>query len=254
MKRIDYFIFILFFACIHPKDNKEIPVNEPVIKDSVIRKILTDTIPVIQLKPVAELEKKFMDEGLVNIHLSDSSIKLDLKYSTPNNFVKEDMYGDLEDCYLQADVVVKLMIAQEELKKRKAGYSLIVFDCARPQSVQLLMWQKVPMKREDKKKYLSNPQKGSLHNYGAAVDISIVDENGNEVDMGTPYDDMSELAYPVMEQQMQMQGKLTKEQIANRKLLRAVMYKAGFFNIQTEWWHFNSCRREVAEKKYRMIK
>ena len=115
------------------------------------------------------------------------------------------------------------------------------------------MWDTVKIPMAEKTKYLSNPKYGSLHNYGAAVDISIVDEKNIPLDMGTSYDFFGELAYPEKEQQMLREGKLTQQQIDNRKLLRAVMQKASFFNIQTEWWHFNSCTREFAAQNYKII-
>jgi zinc D-Ala-D-Ala dipeptidase len=115
------------------------------------------------------------------------------------------------------------------------------------------MWDAVKLPVSEKIKFLSNPRNGSLHNYGAAVDISIVNENGLELDMGTPYDFMGELAYPGEEDELSAQGKLSFRQLQNRKLLREVMEASGFTGIATEWWHFNACTRDYAKMHYRLI-
>lgn len=204
-------------------------------------------------KPIGKLEQSIIDAGLVNIRTIDSSIVVNLKYSTNDNFLGNDIYGDLENAYLQKDVTEKLKMAQLFLKSKFPFYSLIVYDAARPRSIQRIMWDTLKISSNEKIKYLSNPKYGSLHNYGAAVDISIVDEKDIVLDMGTKYDCFDELAYPVKENQFLKEGKLSNEQIANRQLLRSVMQKAGFFNIQTEWWHFNSCYRNTAIERYKII-
>jgi D-alanyl-D-alanine dipeptidase len=115
------------------------------------------------------------------------------------------------------------------------------------------MWDTVDIPINERGKFVSNPKNGSLHNYGAAVDLTIAKLSGEELDMGTPYDDASKLSYPEMEAAYLQKGELTNEQIANRILLRAVLSKGGFWNIQTEWWHFNSCNREQAKEKYKIV-
>ncbi len=222
-------------------------------KKDVIYEIKKDTVHIPVKKKITEFEQILINAGLINIKDIDTSIKVDLKYSTTDNFLGINMYGDFKECYLQAVVAIKLAKAQKELKDTFPDYSLIVYDAVRPRSIQKLMWDSIKVKEKDRPKYLSNPKYGSLHNFGAAVDVSIVDESGKELDMGTPFDSFEELAYPVLEKQMLKKGLLTNKQVGNRKLLRYVMYKAGFFNIQTEWWHFNSCYRKEAREKYAMI-
>jgi D-alanyl-D-alanine dipeptidase len=163
------------------------------------------------------------------------------------------VYGDLENAYLQKDVAEKLVLAQLFLKSKFPYYSLIIYDAVRPRKVQKIMWDIIQVPKEEKTKYLSNPISGSLHNYGAAVDVSIIDERGTELDMGTKYDYFGELAYPEKEEQMIKEGKLTYKQIENRKLLRNSMEQAGFSPLETEWWHFNSCSRVAAMQKYSII-
>ena len=115
------------------------------------------------------------------------------------------------------------------------------------------MWDTIAVPYSEKSKYVSNPKNGSLHNFGAAVDLSIVDQNGIELDMGTKYDYFGELAYPREEERMIKEGKLTHIQLLNRELLRTVMIAGGFFGITTEWWHFNSCKRNEAYSRYKII-
>jgi D-alanyl-D-alanine dipeptidase len=106
----------------------------------------------------------------------------------------------------------------------------------------------------ERTKFVSNPANGSLHNYGAAVDLTICDENGVALDMGAGYDDIREIAYPKFENRFLETGELTIQQIENRKLLRKVMLSQRFTNIQTEWWHFNACSRATAKLKYEILK
>jgi len=201
----------------------------------------------------SKTEQSIIGAGCVDIKIIDSSIVVDLKYSTSDNFLGFDVYGDFNTCYLQADVAEKLSRAQKYLKSQYPFYNLIVYDGARPRSVQYKMWDTINVPYSERSKYLSDPAGGSLHNFGAAVDLSIIDENGYVLDMGTKYDYFGELAYPREEERMIREGKLSHLQLLNRELLRSVMEQAGFFGITTEWWHFNSCCRKAAYKKYSII-
>lgn len=198
-------------------------------------------------------EQSIINAGLVDIKNIDSTIVVDLKYSTTDNFLGMDVYGDFNKCYLQPDVAEKLKLAQHYLKEQYPYYRLVVYDGARPRSVQRIMWDTVDIPYMERGKFLSSPTGGSLHNFGAAVDISIIDENGYTLDMGTPYDYVGELAYPREEDRLLKEGKLSYKQLLNRELLRSVMNQAGFWGIATEWWHFNSCSRETAYEKYAII-
>lgn len=202
---------------------------------------------------LSPIEQQMMHLGLVDVCVLDSSIQVNIKQSTLDNFLKNDIYGDYNKAYLQPDVAEKLVNAQVFLKELYPGYRLLVYDAARPTFIQKMIWDSLKMPAREKGKYACSPRNGSLHNYGAAVDLSILDEKGAELDMGCPFDFFGQLAYPVMESQLLSEGQLSQQQINNRKLLRQVMYKAGFFNIQTEWWHFNSCTRATAVAKYKKI-
>jgi D-alanyl-D-alanine dipeptidase len=234
------------------------PVKKPlVIIDSSKRLTKYDSVYTVKSDSVvgivSDLEKQLRALGLVNIHDLDSSINVDLKYSTLDNFIGLDVYGNFDKCFLQQDVAIKLVAAEKYLKTKFPTYSLVVFDAVRPLHIQQKMWDTIALPPGEKIKYLSNPKHFSLHNYGAAVDISIVDENGMQLDMGTPFDFFGEKAHPIKEQEFLATGELTKNEISNRQTLRNVMRSAGFFGIQTEWWHFNSCTREVAATKYQIV-
>jgi D-alanyl-D-alanine dipeptidase len=213
-----------------------------------------DTTVTIELETVISLlERKLIDANLVSIKDVDSTIRVDLRYSTSNNFLNTILYDSLIHCYLQPDVAKKVSLAQFLLQSEHADYRLKIYDGVRPRSVQQKMWNMLDMPTKEKTKYVSNPKNGSLHNFGAAVDLTIINGEGKELDMATDYDFFGELAYPRLEQKMIAEGKLTQEQLQNRLLLRRVMKDAGFMPITTEWWHFNSCYRKEAWEKYKIV-
>ncbi len=249
MKYIVLFLLLLTLYCCS-SGNLDIETN---LKQAKVRNQKLIVKRIVH-NPITNLEKSLIDAGLVDVFSLDSNIIVDLKYSTTDNFLGIDLYGNFTKAYLQPDVAQKLINAQNFLNEIKAGYHIIVFDATRPQSIQQIFWDTLKMPISEKVKFVANPKNGSLHNFGAAVDVSIADENKIPLDMGCPYDFIGELAYPTSEAKLLTEGKLSQQQVDNRKLLRTVMYKAGFFNIQTEWWHFNSCRREDAVLNYKMIK
>jgi D-alanyl-D-alanine dipeptidase len=202
---------------------------------------------------ITSLETRLKKSGLVNLSALDKTIIVDLKYSTEDNFVGVDVYGSLADCYLQPEVADMLVTAQKELQHIKPGYHLLLFDCARPLSVQRILWDTLQKPEELKHLYVADPNEGSIHNYGSAVDLTIADAYGMPLDMGTEYDHFSELAYPSKEEEQLANGALTKEQVENRHLLREVMAHAGFSPIDTEWWHFNAYSRNRAAELFEMI-
>ena len=194
-----------------------------------------------------------IESGLVDIQALDDRILVDLRYSSTNNFVGVDVYGDLERCYLQTDIAEKLIKAQDYLNAEKSGYHLLVFDGARPLRVQQIFWDTLAKPEEIKHLYVADPKEGSIHNYGSAVDLTIADAQGQALDMGTDYDFFGELAYPTKEEEMLAKGLLTETQVENRRLLRRVMGEAGFTPINTEWWHFNGYSRKRAAELYEII-
>ena len=105
----------------------------------------------------------------------------------------------------------------------------------------------------DRVKFVSNPANGSVHNYGAAVDITICNNNKTPLDMGAGYDEIRKIAYPSLEKDFLKSGELTLEHIANRQLLRKVMQQQNFRNIATEWWHFNAATRSMIQRNYHIV-
>ncbi|HEV7230584.1 MAG TPA: M15 family metallopeptidase [Bacteroidia bacterium] len=200
-----------------------------------------------------EMADSFLAAGLTDVRQQDSSIQVDLKYAGSDNFLGFNMYGKLKRCFLQPDVTGKLVKAQKILRSMYPFYGLIVYDAVRPLHIQKMMWDTLKMPAGIKQQYLSSPQVISLHNYGAAVDLSIITRDGLLLDMGTPYDFFGPLAHPEFEDRFREEGKLSLKQILNRELLRTVMHAAGFSPIETEWWHFNSCSRQEAARMYKVI-
>ncbi|MDP2345685.1 MAG: M15 family metallopeptidase [Deltaproteobacteria bacterium] len=191
--------------------------------------------------------------GLVDVGAA-LPVKVDLKYGTADNFMGKDVYGGLERCFLQKDASDMLAVAHGLLQKQHPGWTFIMYDCARPRSVQLIMWDIV--KDTPKKGYVANPHKppGSIHNTGCAVDLSIWDQAaGGAVDMGTPYDFFGAKAEPRQEVELWKSGALTSAQYANRLALREVMLRAGFRILPHEWWHFDCTTGTEARKRYPVI-
>lgn len=212
---------------------------------------------VIEQAVVSPFEEQMIKQGLVNLQTIDSSILVELKYSTTDNFVKKDVYGDLDNAYLQPEIARKLAKASTFLRVKHPGYRLLVYDAARPNAVQYILWDaldelKIPARQ--KPQYVADPKIGSIHNFGCAIDLTVADEKGAPLDMGTPYDFFGPLAYPRMEAQMLNNGKLTKKQIANRTILRQAMTQAGFSVNPTEWWHFDGMSRKNAKARYGIIR
>jgi D-alanyl-D-alanine dipeptidase len=192
--------------------------------------------------------------NLIDIQDVNESILVDLKYSTTDNFMHIKLYNRLKSAFLQKDVAIRLGKCQDYLNKLNPKFHLLIYDAVRPLSIQQKMWDALDtIPFEERTKFVSNPANGSIHNYGAAVDLTISDENGNPLDMGAGYDDIRQIAYPRLEEQFLASGELSVDQIENRKLLRKVMESQGFKNIATEWWHFNACPRNEAKQKYTIL-
>jgi D-alanyl-D-alanine dipeptidase len=178
-------------------------------------------------------------------------VKISLKYGTTDNFMGFDMYGPFNKAFLHKDAAVKFKKAIGLLKKEKPGWSFIIFDALRPHSVQWIMWDKV--KDTPQRKYVANAEIGSPHNYGMAVDLSLLDEKGMEIDMGTGFDSFSEVSEPKLEEKFLKEGKLTQNQLENRMILRRAMTGAGFLQLSHEWWHYNALPEPEIRKKYKIV-
>jgi D-alanyl-D-alanine dipeptidase len=154
--------------------------------------------PALPVMPViSDLERRFLEYGLVDLGELKPDIRVDLQYSGTNNIMHTDMYGSLEKAYLHPDAAQKLVKASTLLKEQH-GLQLLIYDAARPLSVQKWMWEQLDLPYSEKIRFLNPPEKTSLHNYGAAVDLTIIDADGVPLDMGTPYDDplLTRLPHP----------------------------------------------------------
>lgn len=178
-------------------------------------------------------------------------VYVDLRYASTDNFMGEDLYQELRTAFLHKTAAKKLEKAALFLQKRKPGWKLLVFDGLRPREIQQRLWDKV--KGTDKQAFVADPQKGSVHNYGFAVDLSLQDEQGKEVDMGTPFDSFEPLAQPKLEERFLREGKLAPAQVDHRRLLRDVMEKAGFKQFTLEWWHFDALPKEAVKARYPIV-
>ena len=193
-------------------------------------------------------------QGYLNVRDVDPSIHVSLMYSRADNFTGKVLYTDLREAYIHPLAAEPLRKAQAELQRLHPGWSLMIYDATRPMSIQQKMWDVV--KNTPKNIYVSNPARGGgLHNYGFALDITICDENGDSIPMGTKIDYMGKLAHPEYEDYFLRQGKLSNEAVENRKLLREVMAAGGYKVLRTEWWHFNlKTRRQVLAEGRKPVK
>lgn len=213
-----FFVFLLFFNC----KNAEEP-ESPIV-------ISSDTL---ELKPVDPPQPKIVVPDYdtaqwIELISLDSTIIINLKYATTDNFVKEQLY-DCGRCFLRHEAANQLAKVQKILANK--GYGLKMLDCYRPLPVQQRLWDKFK-----NASYITPPDKGSMHNRGLAVDLTLVDNSGQELDMGTAFDFFGKEAHHTF-------TNLPDTVLANRKLLKSTMEMAGFRSIRTEWWHYSYPRK-----------
>ena len=178
-----------------------------------------------QSAPPTEHNKR--EAHLVELITLDNTIKLDIRYATSDNFVGRPVYPEAR-AFLQKPAAKAVARVHKKLKKQ--GLGIVIFDGYRPWTITKLFWDVVP---EDKRKFVADPAKGSKHNRGAAVDLSMFDlKTGQLVDMPSGYDEFTERASPKY-------AGGTEQQRANRELLRKLMESEGFTVNPNEWWHFD---------------
>lgn len=243
-------VFIVIVSCSrNNNDNSVCCELDRTIGSEDSNKSLED-----KMKLNDSIEKVFLSVGLVDITSVNSRIKVDLRYATSNNFMNTMLYDTLKSAYFQKEVAERLSKCQDLLDSIRPGFCLLIFDGARPLQVQQEMWDALDsIPRHRRGKFVSNPVLGSVHNFGAAVDLTIVNIKGEELDMGAGYDDFREIAFPKLESQFLKSGELTQKQVDNRKLLRRVMSSQNFSNIPSEWWHFNAFSRITTSHKFEML-
>ena len=185
-------------------------------------------------------------------HLSSiGGIAVDLRYATPDNFVGRDLYSPIDCAWLHRDAAAALEQAVAWLAERWPDHHLLVLDALRPQRVQQQLWD--ALQGTELLGYIAEPSRGSIHSFGMALDITIVGPDGRELDMGTGFDDLSERSHPALELVMLERGEITEEQVEHRRLLREAMFQAGFFGINSEWWHFDCGDRVLVRQTYTRV-
>lgn len=209
-------------------------------------------ITVGEIRAQDDLDNYLSRKGMVDVGRMDTTLHVRLMYATPDNFMGKTVYKGITRAWLHPKAAAMLVQAQRWIKKQKPGWSLVIYDAARPMSVQRTMWALV--RGTGLVNYVGNPDNGGgLHNYGMAVDVTLADESGIPVEMGTPFDFFGPEAHTTHEEKLLEEGKLTRPAFENRRFLRRAMQAAGFRVIPYEWWHFNACSRTEARRSYRVL-
>lgn len=186
-----------------------------------------------------DINQETDDNAFVNLKNYSNDFVFDMKYATTDNFLNEKVYP-CDECFLRVKTVKALLEANKAFLDQ--GYRIKLYDCYRPIAIQKKMWKIVPNPT-----YVANPKKGSIHNKGGAVDITLVDSAGKELNMGTKFDFFGEEA-------SHDYRNLTEDILANRKLLKEIMLQHNFKSFDSEWWHYNltnSSADAVSNQKWR---
>lgn len=254
MKKYTAYCILLLLAACSPSARD---------KDRIVRRtvfVMADTVsprPEAAAAPAdtSYLEHVFSSYNLVDVQRLDPGIHVNLRYAGTDNFMGSDFYDGLRHAYLPCEVALKLCNAQYYLRQINPALSLVILDATRPLHIQQMMWDSLDMPADRKFNYLSPPYQTSLHNYGCAVDLTVMDTARDQLlDMGTGFDEFVPLSQPAQEWKFLKSGELSQEAFDNRRLLRYAMKMAGFSSIPSEWWHFGYCSKEVAAAKFELIK
>lgn len=226
------------------------------------------TLP-LQQSP-ENFDAKMQEYNLVDIRELDSSILVDLKYSSTDNFVGIDMYSDLEAAYLEREFAKRVVRAQQLLQQRHPEYTLLIYDAARPISVQRAMRKCV--EGTEFENFVADGTLGGRHNYGVAVDLTIANLDGTPLDMGTDFDNLTAVAsvkgtadssdpatrtvkvYRDYINNLAERGVISYEAAANRIMLVEIMHEAGLYPYRREWWHYEEIISITATRnKYKLL-
>lgn len=234
---------------------------------TIILSLLSTTFVSAQESSVDKLMKSY---NMVDITTLDRSILVELKYSTTDNFVGVDMYGDLERAYLEKEFAQKVVLAQSILKREHPNLTLLIYDAARPISAQRAMRRCVEGSALES--FVADGTRGGRHNYGVAVDLTIATKDGTPLDMGAEFDEFSEASsvkgtpdtsdkssrtidvYRDYITELANRGIITYEAARNRILLVEVMCEAGLYPYRKEWWHYEDIMpMSSVRSKYRLL-
>ena len=177
-----------------------------------------------------------------------AGIDVDLRYASERNFVGRDLYGALDCAWLHRQAADGVERAVARLADTAPGHRLLVLDALRPHRVQIELWDFLD--GTGLRQYVADPARGSIHSFGMALDATLVDAAGRELDMGSGFDEMTELSHPRLEAHHLASGALTPDQHRARVLLREALGAAGFRGIANEWWHFEMLDREQLRARF----
>lgn len=202
----------------------------------------------------SKIEKELESIGLLNVAEEIPGVEVYMVYATPYNFMGRVLYDELDEAYLTKEAMDMLKVANDYLRKRRMDLHLVVYDAARPRSIQEQMWAVV--EGTDLEDFVANPHKrgGGPHNFGIAVDVTLVDCTGHPIPMGSEYDYFGDRSRVDKEQELFENGEITRRELLNRRLLREVMTYAGWIVEPSEWWHFNCMPTSEAREKLPVIK
>ena len=176
-----------------------------------------------------------------------AGIAVDLRYAGTHNFAGRNLYGRLDCAWLRREAAAGLEAAARWLAQARPGWRLLVLDALRPQRVQEAIWLDVA--GTPAQEYFANPERGSIHSYGMAIDATLLGPDDREADMGSGFDEMSPRSHPALHAELLAAGVLTPAQVAARELLAAALRAGGFEGIPNEWWHFDHGDRQCVRRE-----
>ena len=202
----------------------------------------------------SDIEKSLERIGLQNVAEEIPGVEVYMVYATPYNFMGRVLYEELDEAYLVPEAMEKLRKANELLRKKRLDLHLVVYDAARPRSIQEQMWKVV--ENTELQDFVANPNKsgGGAHNYGVAVDVTLVDCTGHPIPMGSEYDYFGDRSRVDLEEKLIENGEINLRELKNRQLLREIMTESGWLVEPSEWWHFNAMPLTEASQKLSVIK
>ena len=168
---------------------------------------------------------------------SIAGIAVDLRYAGRDNFTGRVLYRGIDCAWIRHEAAAGLRAAVARLAALRPGWRLLVLDALRPQRVQQAIWDEFA--GGGLEQYFAHPERGSIHSWGLAVDATLLDDRGRELDMGSAFDAMTPLSHPEMEAEHRARGLLRDDQLSARRVLREAMTAGGFAGIGNEWWHFD---------------
>ncbi|MEN1784163.1 MAG: M15 family metallopeptidase [Bacteroidota bacterium] len=216
-------IVLLLLGCNEATKKKATPI-EATSSMETPSIVAIDSVAPPPKRPALKSFEGLADTTFVRLADFSHDFVYDMRYATTNNFLKAKVY-DCAECYTRVKTAKALIAANATFMEK--GYRIKFFDCYRPNAVQHKMWALFPNPQ-----YVANPHKGSIHNKGGAVDITLVDEEGRQLNMGTIFDFFGRRAHHDFVD-------LPQEVLDNRAYLKETMEKYGFWGIRTEWWHYN---------------